>query len=307
MDDGGDFNDIRNHEENEGGRRRQDSSFVNFRNFISEMGMGEIKFRGHPYTWANNRENEGFIQERLDRCFGSANWMLQWQTAQVTHVPRQSSDHMLLLLDTDPQRVKTKARFIFYSRWTKIQGAEELVRDTWKQSVNGSKMFKVQKKLKLCKLNFIKWGKTNKRNAMEQIGLIQKEMEAMQELGGNRDWERWKQLKYHLNKAYKEEEEFWSRKARIQWLKDGDKNTKYFHAVTAKRRKRNRIEVLEDENGNDCRSEEEFSVEIAKYFENLFTTSLPQECEVILEGIPRTITETMNATLTKVVEDQEIK
>lgn len=69
---GGDFNYIRKHEEKMGGRRKNDRSFDSFRSFIDGMGMGEVKFRGASYTWANNREHEGFIHERLDRFFSSA-------------------------------------------------------------------------------------------------------------------------------------------------------------------------------------------------------------------------------------------
>lgn len=35
------------------------------------MDMGEIKFIGDTFTWANNREGEDFIQKRLDIFFGS--------------------------------------------------------------------------------------------------------------------------------------------------------------------------------------------------------------------------------------------
>lgn len=35
--------------------------------------MGEIKYKGENYTWANNWEGEGFIQERLDRCLHQLN------------------------------------------------------------------------------------------------------------------------------------------------------------------------------------------------------------------------------------------
>lgn len=63
----GDFNDIKNKDEKKRDRVRQDNSFQDFIGFISDMGMGDIKFRGEAYTWANNREGEGFIQERLDR------------------------------------------------------------------------------------------------------------------------------------------------------------------------------------------------------------------------------------------------
>lgn len=58
---GGDFNDIREHEEKEGGNRRLESSFWSFRSFIADLEMGEVKFRGEAFTWANNRGNEGFI------------------------------------------------------------------------------------------------------------------------------------------------------------------------------------------------------------------------------------------------------
>lgn len=59
---GGDFNDTRNHDEKLGGRRRLENSFASFRNFIPGMEMGELKFIGDMYTWANNRAHESFIQ-----------------------------------------------------------------------------------------------------------------------------------------------------------------------------------------------------------------------------------------------------
>lgn len=37
----------------------------------------------------------------------------------------------------------------------------------------------------------------------------------MQAQGGDRDWEKWKQLKAGLDEAYKAKEEFWKRKSRI--------------------------------------------------------------------------------------------
>lgn len=51
---GGDFNDILAHEEKRGGRQRLESSFGDFRHFVGAMGMGDIKFRGESWTWANN-------------------------------------------------------------------------------------------------------------------------------------------------------------------------------------------------------------------------------------------------------------
>lgn len=94
------------------GRKRLESNFADFRTFIFDMEMREVKFRGKVYTWVNNREDEGFIQERLDKFFGSIEWLLHFDKASVEHITRQAFDHSLLLLDTNPLRNKTKSKFI---------------------------------------------------------------------------------------------------------------------------------------------------------------------------------------------------
>lgn len=44
---------------------RPESSFQDFRDFIADIGMGEIKFRGDTYTWANNREGAGVYPRKV--------------------------------------------------------------------------------------------------------------------------------------------------------------------------------------------------------------------------------------------------
>lgn len=45
------------------------------------------------FMWANNRKGEGFIQERLDRFFGSGELMVENDRAVLLYVLRQSSNH----------------------------------------------------------------------------------------------------------------------------------------------------------------------------------------------------------------------
>lgn len=77
------------------------------------MQMGKIKFKRESFTWANNRECEGFIHERLDFFFCSSEWIIEKDTAEVRHYLKQASDHSLLILDTMPARRKPKRRFMF--------------------------------------------------------------------------------------------------------------------------------------------------------------------------------------------------
>lgn len=63
--------------------------------------MEEVGFQGKPWTWANNWEDEGYIEAHLDIFFGSSHWFLANSKAMVKHVEHQASDHSLLVLDTN--------------------------------------------------------------------------------------------------------------------------------------------------------------------------------------------------------------
>lgn len=44
-------------------------------------------------------------------------------------------------------------------------------------------------------------------------------------------------------------EERWRQRARCKWLREGDKNTRYFHAHASARCRKNRVEIIMDERG----------------------------------------------------------
>lgn len=104
----------------------------------------------------------------------------------------------------------------------------------------------------------MEWSKTQYRNSRVFIEQKKQELElAMINPVG--DQELIKKINDELSKAYQEEEEYWRQRSRLLWLKLGDRNTGYFHAVSKNRRRANNLSVLEKSNGEMVYKEEDIT------------------------------------------------
>lgn len=55
-------------------------------------------------------------------------------------------------------------------------------------------------------------------------------------------------MKYKLEKLEEQKDIYWRQRAHVHWLKNGDRNTRYFHEFASERR-RSRIRKLVKEDG----------------------------------------------------------
>ncbi|XP_071902886.1 uncharacterized protein [Coffea arabica] len=268
----GDFNDIVSNGEKWGSVFREESSFRDFKTFIEQSNLIDIGFEGHPWTWSNHWENEGEIRQRLDRCLASYEWVQTFDKAKCQHMDTYASDHSILCLDTDPEKGKRKQRFFFDKRWLHKEGVQQVVEQAWQRDEPGSRMFKITRKIRNCRIELLKWRNTFAANSKRKIAEVKERLEALSSSEAPSKKEKRTELKHQLKEAYQEEEKFWSQKARLDWLREGDKNTKYFHALVKGRRIKNRIRKLQRENGSWAESEEKIVSEISGFFRELFTS-----------------------------------
>ena len=63
-------------------------------------------------------------------------------------------------------------------------------------------------------------------------------------------------LRRDINDLLDDEEIYWSQRAKALWLKEGDKNTKFFHAQASERRKNNAITGIWDSQGRWCNEQD---------------------------------------------------
>lgn len=119
---------------------------------------------------------------------------------------------------------------------------------------------------------------------------------------------RWlKKLEAEINTLLDKEEKMWSLRARVNWLKDEDRNTRFFHSKASQRRRRNYIKRLFDLLGQWTTQPNQVVNTAINIYQQLFTTSNLENLKTVLAEIPQLVTVDMNATLTSTFTADEVE
>ena len=76
-------------------------------------------------------------------------------------------------------------------------------------------------------------------------------------------------MKKLLHDLCDKEEKMWYQRSRIQWLKDGDQNTLFFHGSATQRKRQNFIKGLWDDQGVMQEDEVAVSAILVEYYSKL--------------------------------------
>ena len=82
---------------------------------------------------------------------------------------------------------------------------------------------------------------------------------------------------------------------------------KYFHSKASKRKKKNTILGLEDEEGNWCNTKESIVDIVVSYFQKLYTTSYSSRVAEVIATIPTRVTSEMNQSHMKEFTKEEVE
>ncbi|XP_072077905.1 uncharacterized protein [Arachis hypogaea] len=152
------------------------------------------------------------------------------------------------------------------------------------------------------------WSKRTFTRANKKINQLKDEITKLQNQEfSEQQQERIKDLKVEISQLWKKEEKYWGQRARLKWLKFGDKNTSFFHATTIQRRDLNKIERLKDAEENWITGSKDIMKLVERHFTDLFATTTKSRVEECTQIIPKKVTVEMNRELLKEVLDKEIR
>ncbi|MBA0879067.1 hypothetical protein Goshw_005831, partial [Gossypium schwendimanii] len=220
------------------GRIRDERQMNAFRETLEYCDLYDLGFSGQWYTWERGRLANNNTRERLDRGVANMEW---W--------------------DLFP---KFKWHFRFDANWILNEEIEERITREW-----NSNNLDVLEKLKKVGTNLSTWVKKEKRRKEQRM----KDLNGrLLKLGAcdisDAILEEITEIKLDLNLEADKEELFWEQRARVNWLQMGDKNTAFYHKNATHRRRKNRIQGLENEEHNSILVEE-FKEEVVRAIKSM--------------------------------------
>ncbi|KAA3458125.1 reverse transcriptase [Gossypium australe] len=162
-------------------------------------------------------------------------------------------------------------------------------------------------KLGILKIDLTRWANQIQQNRKLKKEILTAKLATL--LEADRDDENLAEIidtKIHLNMEIDKDEIYWEQKARINWLKLGDKNTSFFHKQASQRKKRNLIQKLQFDDGREAIENEEIKEIARSYFVKLFSVESHPSTDRIFSGIETCVSEEDNINLKARFTEKEI-
>jgi len=157
------------------------------------------------------------------------------------------------------------------------------------------------------------WKRNKRRKDKEELNEIRRELASLYESTDHNSLSldlknMIRKLEKRKNLILSKEEATWRLKSRPIWLKEGDRNTRFFHKFASARREKNSIWSIKDEKGNVLLSQHEIAREAVRYFQNQYRRRevIFQDALWGIELVPKMFNDVANEDFIKPVSEEEL-
>ncbi|RVX16394.1 LINE-1 reverse transcriptase-like [Vitis vinifera] len=210
---------------------------------------------------------------------------------RFAQVARGHIDHFPIMLKGGGLR-RGPSPFRFENMWLKVDGFKDLLREWWQGTVvRGKASFRLASKLKVLKQKIKEWNRevfgrleVNKSLALQQVEFWDR-VESERSLSVS-ETEMKKEAKEIFKKWVLLEETHWRQMSRELWLKEGDKNSGFFHRMANAHRRTNSMDRIKI-NGVWRTEEQEVREGIVQNFQQLLTEEPSWRADIEGLHLPR--------------------
>ncbi|GFZ20850.1 hypothetical protein Acr_29g0000120 [Actinidia rufa] len=259
-----------------------------FQQCCSKLGLVDTGYSGAHLTWTNNS-----TWSKLDRVMINNRWIADGLRAHAHFgFLGKLSDHSPSLVSLFEHRIQGMQPFKFFNMWTLREDFQRIVSMVRDNKVYGSAMFRLCRKLKFLKeplkeLNKKHFSRITSRATAAEADLY----EIQQKLHDNtsdpllqEQMVKMKQTAFNLAEA---ERSYCSQLAKMKYLKNSDRGSKFFHDLIKIHRNKGQIVSITLPNGSRSKSQQEVNESFVEFYKNLLGSSsscTPIDRNVLLEG-----------------------
>jgi hypothetical protein len=231
----------------------------------------------------------------------------------VENVVTTASDHFALSIsliqEHDPgPRNHVQQAFRFEAAWLRAPEYREFLDKAWMEGTDGLvSLSSTWSTLQNVALSLKKWDRETFGAVRNKINKTERRLKSMR-LGSLEGSEvEMRLLERELCELFEREEIMARQRSRVDWLKEGDRNTAFFHAKASVRKRTNKIKALVMDDGSRCENIEGIKNMVQNFYESLFSSEPTISMDAVLDAIPCKVTDEMNTSLSHEYSDDEIK
>lgn len=305
----GDFNETKWQHEHFSETKRSERRMADFRKLLAHCDLHDINFIGPPWTFDNKQRGRKNVKGRIDRAVASHCWSALFPDAKLTHLVSSRSDHLPLLLELEKQMHIPAAPELpkYEYMWEREASLPEAIEDAWSSSPACSSLTELAQKIGKTRSHLSDWSKVNFGKVSKEIKTKRNKLKRLweEQNSPSRD-EAIRKISAELDELLHREEMMWRQRSRTSWLKEGDRNTKYFHRKASWRRTKNNIKRLRDINGDWTDDPDGIKNLANSFFKDLYTKDSSICPDDLINLIHATISPEINESLCKEFSDEEI-
>jgi hypothetical protein len=152
------------------------------------------------------------------------------------------------------------------------------------------------------------WSRDSFSSTTKEIRKLEKRFASLQScLHESISLQEERELEKRLCELFEREEIMAHQCSRVDWLREGDRNTSFFHTRASARRGTNRIRYLQNADGSKCEDPKQIQGMVRDFYVNLFSSEQCMPMNAILEAIPTKVSAEMNEALNWGYTNNEIK
>jgi hypothetical protein len=246
------------------------------------------------------------VKVRLDRALADEKFLDHFGASSVTHIQLAESDHCALLIKiggyVPPGPGEGRYQFKYENMWRRDPSYFQLVNSSWVST--GQNMQDIGNALENIQMALRNWSYNSFGSVRGELKWLRARLEKIRgrSLYSGPTREERDVLK-RMSELLAREEVMMRQRSRVQWLKDGDRNTSFFQAKCKQRKRQNFIQSLRGEDGVIFHEQKEIQLMGMNYFSTLFTAQEDLQPDEVAQHVPRK----MNKTLCSPFMENEVE